>query len=281
MSTDALALKRLSSLALLAGLLGLSAACTPRPDNRSCRDEATHGPLPPRIPAADSTPLPNAPAWPREALLGQSVQGRPIGSLTYGEGGEVCLIIAGIHGNETAGIPLVARLGEYLLAHPSLLVDRQVVIVPVANPDGVAARRRGNSRSVDLNRNFPAGNYVLAQRHGSGPLSEPESRILHDLITKLRPHRIAVIHQPLSCIDYDGPARSLAAAMAERTSLPLKKLGSLPGSLGSFAGVTRRIPIITVEFPRAADQLSADALWQRYGAGLTTFVCHPEQPPAP
>ena len=279
MSRDAAGFKRVLFLGLLAGWV--SAGCAPSHHDHPCRDEAVHGPLPPRLPAAESTALPEPPEWPREAVLGRSVEGRPIRSLTYGEGDQICLIIAGIHGNEAAGIPLVARLGEYLLAHQSLLIDRTVVIVPVANPDGVAARRRGNSRSVDLNRNFPAGNYVLAGRHGSGPLSEPESRLLHDLILKLRPHRITVIHQPLSCIDYDGPARTLAEAMAERSDLPVKRLGSLPGSLGSFAGVTRKTPIVTIEFPRAADQLNSEALWQRYGGLLTTFVCHPEDPPTP
>jgi protein MpaA len=202
-----------------------------------------------------------------------------------GQGPDVTLILATIHGDEPAGTPLVQRLADHLAANKQLLDGRRVVIVPVANPDGLAARTRTNSRGVDLNRNYPASNYqhdsqsgaaVLHGTHGDKALSEPESAALHRLIETHRPARIVSLHQPLrwgkACIDYDGPGQALAEAMAATCDLPLVKLGGRPGSLGSYAGETLGTPIITVELPRDATHWSADRLWKQYGNMLLTAI---------
>jgi len=117
-------------------------------------------------------------------VAGRSVEDRPIHCRVYGDGPDVLMVIATIHGSEAAGTPLVAAFGEWLTAHPAELAGRRVVIVPVANPDGMAATERFNSRGVDLNRNFPAGNWQQAEvkLHGETPLSEPESRALMQFI---------------------------------------------------------------------------------------------------
>jgi protein MpaA len=216
----------------------------------------------------------------QELVFGRSVGGRPITGEVHGSGQQTILILATIHGNESIGTPLVRRLGAYLSEHPELLQDKRVILVPVVNPDGLVANRRGNLRGVDLNRNFPAWNYSAAHAHGAAPLSEPESRVVYDLIDKYEPDRIISIHQPLTCVDYDGPADALARAMATSSRLPFKRLGSLAGSLGSYAGVTRRIPIVTVEFARSADALGPEALWSRYGHMLLLAVCYPETAPS-
>jgi protein MpaA len=209
---------------------------------------------------------------PRTRVIGESVQGRAIEVHTLGAGPSTVLMIATIHGNEPAGTPLVEKLQEHLLWHPGLLADRTVVIVPVANPDGRAADTRGNIRGVDLNRNFPAANYAGSRRHGREPLSQPESQTLYDLLHEVKPDWIVSIHQPLACIDFDGPAVELAQAMAAHTDLPVKKLGSRAGSLGSYAGVELGIPIVTLELPRDATGLSPDELWTRYGESLLAAV---------
>jgi len=202
-------------------------------------------------------------------VIGRSVEGRPIEYQVYGEGEDVLLVIATIHGNEAAGTPLVAAFGEWLTENPDELKGRQVVIMPLANPDGFAADERFNSRGVDLNRNFPAGNWQEGQVkvHGDTPLSEPESRALMQILSRYNPSRIVSIHQPLECVDYDGPAEELAKAMAEVCPLPVKKLGGRPGSLGSFVGDTLQKPIITLELPKDAG-MNARQLWKTYGQSL-------------
>jgi protein MpaA len=73
-------------------------------------------------------------------------------------------------------------------------------------------------------------------------------------------------------LDWDGPAEELVAAMAAVSDLPARRLGSRPGSLGSWVGLDLCIPIVTVELPRAADELDGDELWERYGALLRAAI---------
>ncbi len=185
-----------------------------------------------------------------------------------GSGADVVMMIATIHGDESAGTPLLRRLASHLESHPELLNGVQLVLVPVANPDGFDRKRRTNSQGVDLNRNFPTSNFSSRSRNGYTPLSQWESRALHDLILHWNPARVVSIHQPLRCIDYDGSAKSLAEAMAETSGLPVRKLGALPGSLGTLLGVDLGIPVVTVELPGSATRYSQQKLWDKYGKML-------------
>ena len=212
---------------------------------------------------------------PHYRVLGRSLQGRPIRAQILGDGRETTMFIATIHGNEPAGTPLMQRLTEYLSERPDLLEGRRVVVIAVANPDGMAANTRGNIRGVDLNRNFEARNRINNGTNGLRALSEPESRALQVAIREFDPDRIIALHQPLNCIDYDGPAKALAKHMASQCTLPVKKLGARPGSLGSYTGEELGIPTITVEMPDAATKLSEAALWKRYGDAMVAAITHP------
>jgi protein MpaA len=75
-------------------------------------------------------------------------------------------------------------------------------------------------------------------------------RALSDLIGKFQPAGLVSIHQPLACVDYDGPAAELAAAMSAACDLPVKRLGSRPGSPGAYFGEILGRPIITLELPK-------------------------------
>ena len=211
-------------------------------------------------------------------IVGKSVQQRPIMCLVLGDGPDVTLIMATIHGNEAAGTPLVRNLSWYLRQHPEMLTGRKVVIMAVANPDGMANDSRYNAKGIDLNRNFEAKNRVNSKQTGLTALSEPESRAIKQVIQQNKPDRIVSIHQPLNCIDYDGPARMLAERMGQYCVLPVKKLGARPGSLGSYAGVTLGIPIITFEMLPADSQLNSQALWRKYGRALLAAIVYPNQP---
>ncbi|MFG0252296.1 MAG: DUF2817 domain-containing protein [Phycisphaerales bacterium JB038] len=208
-------------------------------------------------------------------LAGFSIEGREIPCERLGTGPTAVFYLAAIHGNEPAGRPLLVTLRQHLLTNPQLLEGVSVVILPIANPDGLAARRRHNLNDVDLNRNFPTENWRANSTGGAAPLSQPESRAVYDLIERHRPRVIVSLHQPLNCIDYDGPAAELAAAMAEKCALPVRKLGARPGSLGSYAGETLGIPTITVEMPRSDDGRTAEQLWQTYGEMLLVPLTWP------
>ncbi|MBA7639392.1 Murein peptide amidase A [subsurface metagenome] len=210
-------------------------------------------------------------------IAGTSIENRPIECLVLGQGRDVTFILAAIHGNEPAGIPLVRRLAQYLQQYPHLLQGRKVVLLPVANPDGVAHNSRYNARGVDLNRNFSTANRINSRRFGRTALSEPEARAIEQLVRQYAPDRVVSIHQPLACIDYDGPGKALARRLAEYCNLPLIKLGPKPGSLGSYAGATLRIPTITLELPHTGDRPNSERLWRRYGPALIAAVVYPNR----
>lgn len=224
--------------------------------------------------------LPPAPTQlPKQHLIGRTVQGRPILIQVVGQGADTALIMGTIHGNEVAGTTLVEQLGQHLRNNPQLVEGRRIVLLPVANPDGMAAKTRDNARGIDLNRNFDTPNRVDSGTNGLRPLTEPESQALQALIKEYAPKRIVSIHSPLDCIDYDGPGQAIAARMAQECNLPVKKLGARPGSLGSYTGETLGIPTITLELPPESTKMSESVLWQKYGKALVAAVMYPDHAP--
>ena len=186
------------------------------------------------------------------------------------------MIIATIHGNESAGTPIARRMIEYLKGQEDMLTKYKVIVLPMANPDGYHHNKRYNANDVDLNRNFVAFNRINNERNGPHGLSEPESRIIEQLILRYKPNRIITFHEPLACIDYDGPALMLAKQMANYCELPIKRLGSKEGSLGSYAGITLGIPIITFEMWPTDSQLTSQTLWSKYGRAMLAAILYPD-----
>lgn len=205
------------------------------------------------------------------SLLGRSSEGRPIHGIVLGDGGDTVLLLGVIHGNEPAGAPLLERFTADLRRRPEALEKKRVVIVPIANPDGLARGVRGNARGVDLNRNFPAANWKHGARHGEHPASEAETRVMLKLLRQFQPSRILAVHSPLHCVNYDGPAEPLAMEMAEVSGYPLRaSVGyPTPGSLGSYAGIDLGIPTITLELPKGALRNDDHEV---LSAALETFV---------
>ncbi|MBN1359985.1 MAG: DUF2817 domain-containing protein [Sedimentisphaerales bacterium] len=256
--------KRWSKGLVLASLLvavGLSGCYEPEPRPRIIGQDR-----PVAMPARQTAP--------QSRMLGRSVQGRPIVAQILGNGSDTTLILATIHGDEAAGTPLVRKLADHLAANPQVLEGRRVVLVPSANPDGAAAGTRENIRGVDLNRNFQTANRVDNATNGLRPLSEPETQALQRAIQEFRPDRIISVHQPLDCIDYDGPGRELAAYLARFCRLPVKKLGARPGSLGSYSGEHLGIPTVTLELPAGATGLDEARLWSLYGPAMTAAITY-------
>lgn len=248
-------------IALILAVAGLSGCYEPEPR--------------PRIIGEDQpVPLPARLTAPRFRVIGRSVQGRPIVAQILGSGSDTTFILATIHGNEPAGTPLLKRLADHLASNPDMLEGRQVVLVAAANPDGAAAGTRENSRGVDLNRNFRTANRVDSAANGLRPLSEPETQALQRAIEEFRPDRIISIHQPLDCIDYDGPGHTLAAHIAQHCRLPVKKLGARPGSLGSYSGDQLGIPTVTLELPAGASRFDEARLWSAYGPAMTAAIAY-------
>ena len=90
----------------------------------------------------------SAPVRVSDAVLGRSVEGRPIRVTRIGNprAPVKVLVVGAVHGNETAGMAVTARLRR----RPPPRAGVELWVVPTINPDGVAAGSRQNARGVDL-----------------------------------------------------------------------------------------------------------------------------------
>lgn len=190
-------------------------------------------------------------------VYGHSHLGSPL-EVWRPEGHCRILLFGGIHGNEGETTTALSRAVRHLAA-PS----PDCAVVLAANPDGLIRGTRGNGRGVDLNRNFPAGDWRadpalhrttldaprdVALSPGDEPGSEIETQALMALIQGLQPETVVAMHAPLGCID-DPSDSDLGQWLADRTALPLVSgVGyPTPGSFGTWA-TEQGLPVITYEF---------------------------------
>ncbi|MDQ9169071.1 M14 family murein peptide amidase A [Oxalobacteraceae bacterium R-40] len=198
------------------------------------------------------------------------------------------LMLGGIHGDELTAASIVFKWMEFL--HRPLARSFEWKIAPVVNPDGLlaASPKRVNANGVDLNRNFPTPNWEHEAPHywasktrsdprrfpGKLPLSEPESRWLHEEIERFRPHVIISVHAPYGVLDFDGPAHP----PRRFGHLHLNQVGVYPGSLGNYSGLHKNIPVITIELPNARAMPSrqeVQRIWQDMLTWIQTSVPSP------
>jgi hypothetical protein len=152
------------------------------------------------------TPAVTAALPPGTLLVGYSVEGRPILARQLGSGPRALLLVGGIHGGwEGNTVTLINQLIAYFEANPdAILPDLSLVLVPVANPDGLLRGRtaagRFNTNGVDLNRNWgcewsPDARWRdQAVDAGPEPFSEPETRALAEFIQRIRPATVLFYH---------------------------------------------------------------------------------------
>jgi murein peptide amidase A len=174
------------------------------------------------------------------------------------------LVVGGIHGDELSSSAVALHWIRFA-AEEQVDMPQSVHwrFVPLLNPDGMLAHppSRVNATGVDLNRNFPTPNWerdaaTYWQKRtgkdprrwpGPKPLSEPETRFLHDQMQKFKPHLIVSIHAPYGVLDFDGP--SVPPSRLGR--LYLDQVGIFPGSLGNYGGVHKGVPVVTIELPNS------------------------------
>lgn len=202
-----------------------------------------------------------APRWRAEwQAIGRSVEGRPLRLARVGHGPRRVLWIGGIHGDEREGKIATQELPYAFLDVPGATSEVTLTILEDVNPDGAVADTRGNARGIDLNRNYPAKNFLAGPNFGRTPLDQPEAKALHDLILDERPHLVIVAHawRGDHFINFDGPALDEAELFAQRSRYRVKDsrhIPPTPGSLGSWVGNTLGLPILTLEYERGSDPL--------------------------
>ncbi len=165
------------------------------------------------------------------------------------------LIIGVFHGDEPQGKILI---DEYLKKFPSA----SLLFIPCLNPDGMQMNKRTNANGVDLNRNFPTKNWGKNEGEnatcndantdyygGKSAGSEIETQFLIDTINEFKPQIILTLHAPYKVVNYDGPAKEISEKISQIINYPVEEsIGyPTPGSFGTYAGIERQIPTITLE----------------------------------
>jgi len=182
-------------------------------------------------------------------VIGHSVRGRPITAWRLGERGKPkVLLVATMHGNEGAPRQILASLRDGAKIH-----GINLWVLPVYNPDGLAAHTRKNAHGVDLNRNFPYHWTDLDGSYESGPRagSEPETRAAMRFLKQVRPRWIVSFHQPLHGVDTDTKTPRFSHRVARALDLPLKSFtcgGVCHGTMTGWFNSHFRGSALTAEY---------------------------------
>lgn len=184
-------------------------------------------------------------------MMVKTAQGNSI-NLFMNEEHNSVLVLGCMHGDEPQGEYLI---NEYIKENP----DTKLMFVPCVNPDGVNAKTRVNSNGVDINRNFPTKNWELTEKNeffgGNAPASEIETKFLVEVIEKYEPKFILTLHAPYKVVNYDGNALEIAEKISKIIGYPVEaSIGyPTPGSFGTWAGIEKKIPTITLELDEKID----------------------------
>lgn len=94
-------------------------------------------------------------------ILGNSVEGRPIHALTYGDGTRPVLLWSQMHGDESTATMALFDLFNFLEGSETdafedirqkIRNELQIRFIPMVNPDGAERFQRRNALHIDLNR---------------------------------------------------------------------------------------------------------------------------------
>lgn len=159
------------------------------------------------------------------------------------------LIIGVVHGDEPQGKFLIEN---YLASATGF--KNKLLFIPCLNPDGLNLKTRQNANQIDINRNFPTKNWIKESSSseyfgGESSASEQETKFVIKIIEEFSPDVILTIHAPYKVVNYDGPAEEIAEKISKIINYPVSNdIGyPTPGSFGTYAGIERNIPTITLE----------------------------------
>jgi hypothetical protein len=94
-------------------------------------------------------------------VLGESIEGRPIHSLSFGEGARKVLLWSQMHGNESTATMALFDLFNFLEGsgedgfesiRQAIRENLRLRFIPMLNPDGAERFKRRNAQQIDINR---------------------------------------------------------------------------------------------------------------------------------
>ena len=223
---------------------------------------------------------------------------------------DVTLLMCGVHGDEITPVKFCFDAIEHIeeltftenIDKDGDINEKIIIVTPIVNPDSFFKDRptRTNAKGVDVNRNFPTGDFKkLAMKEwinryskdprrfpGKDAMSEPEVVFQINLIKRYNPSKIVSVHAPLTMLDYDGPidehtggilgsrANELLIQMSEQAQgYRIKDYPFFPGSLGNYAGNELNIPTYTLELP-SSDPRQSSKYWSLFKGAIHSAIMH-------
>ena len=138
--------------------------------------------------------------------VGESILGRPIRTVTYGQGSTRVLLWSQMHGDESTASMALADIFRFLAESPDdalrqrLARELTITFIPMLNPDGAELFQRENAAGIDVNRD--------ARR-----LSTPEAKTLKKVHEAFRPQYGFNLH--------DQNARTRVGRRGEQSAIAL------------------------------------------------------------
>ncbi|MFT3765911.1 MAG: DUF2817 domain-containing protein [Minicystis sp.] len=163
------------------------------------------------------------------------------------------LVLAGVHGNEHAGLLAIPRILEH---HRSDRV-RLVVVTPV-NPVGAAELSRYDAEGYDINRDFVR-------------FDTPEARIVRDVYARERPDFVISLHEGPQDATFMFTNRFVDGALA-RTLLDALAAGGTVLAEKDYFGLRLQPPGLSAPTPASA---ALTWLWSRT-LGMKTTLAYSE-----
>ncbi|SNR47958.1 Zinc carboxypeptidase [Maribacter sedimenticola] len=176
----------------------------------------------------------------KNEVIGKSVRGEEVRSITFGQGPNKILMWSQMHGNESTTTKAVLDLLRYLEHNDELKRTCTLRIIPILNPDGARDYTRVNANGIDLNRD-------------AQDLSQPESIILKQQFDSFSPNFCFNLHDQRTIFnvgDTNKPATVSFLAPAfdeERNNSPSRARsmqliaamnetlhGLIPGQIGRY-----------------------------------------------
>ncbi|MBN1427535.1 MAG: hypothetical protein JXB07_04065 [Anaerolineae bacterium] len=230
------------------------------------------------------TPYPNA----TRVSIGKSWENRDIWAWQFGNGLHTLVLIGGIHGGAEAN---TVHLADLLVSHfrqnpDDVLPGIRLLIIPVANPDGLARGQsldgRLNAHQVDLNRNWGCEWADTAYLHeipispGSQPFSELETMVLRAFFLSVSPDAVLFYHSAAGgifmgrCGDSEPGADWMGPLLDDATGYPVSRFTAYPVSGDATNWLAEQ------NIPAAVIELYSDTQpeFDRNLSGVMALQCH-------
>jgi len=179
--------------------------------------------------------------------VGKSVEGRPIKSITIGNGPVKVLMWSQMHGNESTASRAILDIlqflnepGDLAMLQQNILNRVTICIMPMLNPDGAVLFHRRNALNIDINRDArefesPEAQIlkaVLADFKADYAFNLHDQRRFYNISGSGKPSTIAFLAPAYNKAGQVNPSREKAMALIAYLRQELEKF--IPGQVGIY-----------------------------------------------